>query len=333
MQNNSSAWKAYHVYYHGDLDKLIRESIKPLTVKLLVEKKIEKFFFIRYWEGGPHIRFRIKLVVNNDTNKINEMIINHINMFLNKYPSKNIDNDNMMTRKLNRLANLENISLKNNRIMANNTVTEELYVPEFKKYGGKHGIKLAEEHFFNSSLLIFDFLSELNDNKGKYFMGMKVILSYLKAMDLKIDDCIIFLDNYTDLWSRYMEGNTVTIKRYFYKKYLLQKDILDKYILNSLDEKNNLEFEVNLDWNRHLKDTVSRIQKGLERNDLNLSNKKIKKSDWLEGATYIMTSYIHMTNNRIGLKPYEEAYLSYIINCSIKNLRKEGIYKCNGLHN
>lgn len=324
MKNNSLVWKAYHIYYHGDLDKLIRESIKPLTVKLLVERGIEKFFFIRYWEGGPHIRFRIKLVENNVTNKINEMIINHINCFLTKYPSKNIDENYVITRQFNQLAYLENIDLKNNQIMPNNTVSEELYVPEFKKYGGELGIKLAEEHFFYSSLLVFGFLNELNEIKHKYFMGIKVILSYLKAMDLKNDECIIFLDNYSDLWSRYMEGDTVTINKYFHKKYLLQQDVLDKYVLNSLHKKNNLKFEVDFDWNMHIKDTVCRIQKGLERNNLILNNKMLKKSAWLENTNYIMTSYIHMTNNRIGLKPYEEAYLSYIISCSIKNLKKQG---------
>lgn len=53
-------WRAYHLVYHGDRDRLLRELVHPLVAGLLGEGEIDHFFFIRYDLGGPHVRLRVR---------------------------------------------------------------------------------------------------------------------------------------------------------------------------------------------------------------------------------------------------------------------------------
>src|SRR6478736_5504341 len=54
-------WRAWHLYYHACEDHLLLELVRPLVVELLRRQAIDRFFFIRYAYGGPHIRLRWRL--------------------------------------------------------------------------------------------------------------------------------------------------------------------------------------------------------------------------------------------------------------------------------
>jgi thiopeptide-type bacteriocin biosynthesis protein len=48
-------WEALHVFYQGSLGALLTDGLFPL-----LRGRLEgRFFFIRYWNGGPHIRVRL----------------------------------------------------------------------------------------------------------------------------------------------------------------------------------------------------------------------------------------------------------------------------------
>jgi hypothetical protein len=56
-------WNAFHLFCHANAatyDQFITESIDPLVQRLKREQRISGWFFIRYWEGGPHIRLRLR---------------------------------------------------------------------------------------------------------------------------------------------------------------------------------------------------------------------------------------------------------------------------------
>ncbi|HEX6910930.1 MAG TPA: lantibiotic dehydratase C-terminal domain-containing protein [Longimicrobium sp.] len=52
-------WRAYHLVYHEDRDRLLRELVLPLAASLAAEGELAGFFFIRYNLGGPHVRLRL----------------------------------------------------------------------------------------------------------------------------------------------------------------------------------------------------------------------------------------------------------------------------------
>ncbi|HEX6039515.1 lantibiotic dehydratase C-terminal domain-containing protein [Longimicrobium sp.] len=60
-------WRAYHLVYHDDRDRLLRELVLPLAADLAAEGDVEALFFIRYNLGGPHVRLRLRPSPGRDT--------------------------------------------------------------------------------------------------------------------------------------------------------------------------------------------------------------------------------------------------------------------------
>lgn len=63
--NETSDWISIHFYYAGNLDEVLIECIFPLTEELSARGLIMRHFFIRYWNGGSHIRLRMWLLKSN----------------------------------------------------------------------------------------------------------------------------------------------------------------------------------------------------------------------------------------------------------------------------
>lgn len=54
------AWRSYHLHYHADLDLLLAELVRPLVSELLGDGVADRFYFVRYGLGGPHLRLRLR---------------------------------------------------------------------------------------------------------------------------------------------------------------------------------------------------------------------------------------------------------------------------------
>lgn len=54
-------WRGFHLFYHGDQDRLLGSLVRPLAAGLVAEGGIGRFFCIRYPLGGPHVRLRVEV--------------------------------------------------------------------------------------------------------------------------------------------------------------------------------------------------------------------------------------------------------------------------------
>lgn len=52
-------WQALHIFYGGSLDALLLDTLLPALERLKAKGRLSRFFFLRYWNGGPHIRLRV----------------------------------------------------------------------------------------------------------------------------------------------------------------------------------------------------------------------------------------------------------------------------------
>lgn len=53
-------WVSAHVFHQGDSDALIADAIGPLVEDLLEKGLADSWFFLRHWEGGLHVRLRVR---------------------------------------------------------------------------------------------------------------------------------------------------------------------------------------------------------------------------------------------------------------------------------
>src|SRR4051794_29695771 len=59
----TSPWTSLHIFFHADAhatDRLLLEGVHPPGSALAKQGALQSWFFIRYWEGGAHVRLRLK---------------------------------------------------------------------------------------------------------------------------------------------------------------------------------------------------------------------------------------------------------------------------------
>src|SRR5688572_26222679 len=54
----NKTWLASYLYYNEPWEGFLKNAVSPFVKNVLEEKLAESYFFIRYWERGPHIRLR-----------------------------------------------------------------------------------------------------------------------------------------------------------------------------------------------------------------------------------------------------------------------------------
>src|SRR5699024_8008178 len=85
---NKQDWLATYFYYGEPLEPFLREFIVLLANDVKEVEGITQYFFIRYWERGPHIRLRFKGMANILYGDIEKKIKDAFKVYLNKYTSK-----------------------------------------------------------------------------------------------------------------------------------------------------------------------------------------------------------------------------------------------------
>ncbi|HDD0571703.1 TPA: hypothetical protein PD805_002643 [Staphylococcus aureus] len=196
-------WSSLHIFYYGNIDKLLTKCI----LKLYKNKYIDNFFFIRYWNGGPHIRLR---VAEKNYNQILE-IKKRITDYLNCYPSTAQLSKEEYTLKSTKFSKKENI--KPLPLQENNTILEIPYYPEMNKYIDEHTLFLSEMIFSISSVYALDILNITNKKGELYYISMQHTMYMLKYF-IK-DNTLLdkFLETYFKYWCSFSEIKSIKIPK------------------------------------------------------------------------------------------------------------------------
>lgn len=148
---NSENWLSYHIFCH---DYSMHDKIICVLYFWATEAGFsENCFFIRYWEGGPHIRFRFK--------EKSELQSHYKTMIENLLRDK-LSGHKRFTKKQyyegNKLDG-QKIPIQDLPWYENNSIVSIEYVREYERYGGEKLICDAELVFNRSSALAATFLN------------------------------------------------------------------------------------------------------------------------------------------------------------------------------
>ena len=79
-----SKWLYYKIYCGvKTADTLLLEVLKPLTKNLLEKQIINKWFFIRYSDPKPHLRFRVELIDLKNNYEVIQTVKTLLNPYIN----------------------------------------------------------------------------------------------------------------------------------------------------------------------------------------------------------------------------------------------------------
>ncbi|OPB89104.1 thiopeptide-type bacteriocin biosynthesis protein [Elizabethkingia ursingii] len=275
-------WETYYLYHEGNADQVLKEIVHPAIDEVQYKlKKTVKFFFIRYFENGYHIRLRF-LLSPEESPLFRSLLTHHIS-------------DSGIK-----------IILK-----------EARYIPETERYGNSDTIVYAENQFYASSCFVLNQLTEsipLTVSE-RYSIALNTHLAFFKGMGLSSEYSLHLCDKFVESWlpitvsfdANEKEQYKESLLSAFQRQFDLYKDSLYKNAINF--------------WN--LADT-SRDPFTLQFIETNREvNKKYTDSHLsAEAIDEALLSFIHMTNNRIGIINSEESYLLFLVRQTI-NLIKD----------
>ncbi|MCF0125078.1 MAG: hypothetical protein HUJ68_04865 [Clostridia bacterium] len=268
-------WRALHIFYYDKQDEMLVNGIMPIIKKY----NLTQFFFIRYWENGPHIRFRI----NIDDDKLFKNIENEVEQYIANNPSTAVLSEKAYIASVAVYAEKEKYEVKEpNNLIANNTVCVFEYIPEIMKYHGINGVFIAESEFCFSSTLAFQVIEKNLNKKNQIAFGA--------AFEFILVNCV--LDNESDVL-KFLQ---------FYKMYWKNYSRISEAQLSKVEgcvEQLNTE-------------PIKNIAKVFEKNKADVFHIQLFKeiSEKIGNDSKIrfdfLMNFIHLFNNRINIVPVEE---------------------------
>lgn len=306
-EEHALTWLYVRIYCQRDEnDDVLLRLIAPLEQFLSQQGLICSFFFIRYAEGGPHLRVRFQgpksQLFDTTRGTINRQITTYfaaqgftLEGPLNPGP---YGLDDLLWHPLDDTGTLKPIP----------SYEYDRYVPEIERYGGQHGMRVSEYHFAQSSKIVFQILEQERKGAGSRRNAALLLLN-------AITDAFRFFDRQKTLYfeQQYRYYTTADWYTFQYHTRLVQAYEQQRWALqllvpppgqSSIDKSRLVWLPIVERW----QEESSEIYRDL----LSLW----KEERLMVPPEEIMSSYIHMFCNRLGLFPREEAYLSYLLYCT-----------------
>ena len=241
----ANEWLYYKIYCGVKTsDEILTDVILPFANELLIEKKIDKWFFIRYADPEQHLRIRFHFMSGENLG----YIMQQFNIFLKEF----IDADKVWK------------------------VMLDTYHRELERYN-ENAIELAEDLFFADSNFVVSFLNLIEGNEGeiiRWMVAFKSIDSLLHDFEFTLEEKLYFMEERKKSFAIEF-GMDKYLKHQLDKKYrAITQDIITIMELNRENAYNYLPIMELLE-ERTLKN--KEIRKNLNINNFNKKNNRISE--------------------------------------------------------
>ncbi len=284
---------------------MVAKLLVPVTEKIGVFDP-EQLFFIRYWENGPHFRLRIKIGVDGSAGKIRRMI----------HDSCREVNEEMGVG-----------AMPDSRTIVR--VEEQAYMPETQRYGGEEGLLVAEAHFEASSLFVFSIAKEYDLSQYPFVMSIALQsqLVFVRYCGLSSNGILDLLKNIMNSWLPYaikalvksgqiVEKADLQMMRadcmaYFDMSFVKSGATIMVFLQSLFDELAAVslaEAHPLFRWQSANKIILSQLNALVVQRKLNGPGENVKYNH-----RSVLSSLIHMTNNRLGVNNSDESYIAYML--------------------
>lgn len=295
---SSPQWLSTHLHfdaptiYGADADHVIRCHVVPLVAAVRENCDTDCFFFVRYSDGGPHIRVRFRERLGSRSDRVRDVTRERLCLFGSE---------------------------------AGVTVIRPVaaeYDREVQRYGGLSALSVSERIFEASSIAAIaqigtDALS-LSARLGRALVAM---LATVNA----------FLPDHTHARAfagRYCEGYLPSLAAWRGRE---SRDLIDVFRQGFAPQEPRLTASIADLWYALVnRDAVSdaidayaaslcqlreELRKCFNAGQVVVSG--APASSWSACVYWLLPSYVHMMNNRLGVSIEHEAYLAYIISAGL----------------
>jgi thiopeptide-type bacteriocin biosynthesis protein len=325
-------WLAVHVFYAASPRPLLLQCVRPLVTELTEEGLLAGYFFINYWLEGPHLRLRLRPRRAADAGAVRERAHAALAAFLRERPALYEVKAGFLAELYETLFTLEYTEDQragfvgpDGRMLLrpNNTFEDRPYEPEYGKYGGPAGVALAEWHFQHSSDLVIEAVRSMNLHLRTVLLGLSAQLMMVMSGTFHRDDetLLAFLDRYHAFWNRAFSGTNYTADQGYDRAYSTMGGSLPerfRHIRQAVAEGEPERLPAFLrGWAAHCAELRERAEALAVRGELTFrawdGSRDIRPTDPGHALSMLLSPYMHMTNNRLGMTIRDEAFLSYVL--------------------
>jgi thiopeptide-type bacteriocin biosynthesis protein len=152
-------WVSVHVFYQGDLDLPLIGAVRPLVEETRAAALARGFFFLRHWDGGPHLRVRLLAAGEEARDPLRRRLVERCERYLRDHPSATRLNPAAYAAQARRLAPWEGMSDYAREPYPNNSIRCTPYRREHDRYGRGASMEAVEGHFVDSSRIALALLA------------------------------------------------------------------------------------------------------------------------------------------------------------------------------
>ncbi|MFC5182277.1 lantibiotic dehydratase C-terminal domain-containing protein [Actinomadura harenae] len=174
-----TAWVSAHLFHAGDLDELITGLVAPLAADLAGD--VDGLFFLRYWEGGPHLRLRLRPRDSRQAGRVRRTIEARARDHLDEHPSERRMTTGDYGALAARQARGERLRDHDGRLHPNDGVEFVPYRREHRAYGDAACMDAVEAHFDASSRLALGVLAARPGQGRRAALGLAALTLSLAA--------------------------------------------------------------------------------------------------------------------------------------------------------
>jgi len=302
MQDPIDRWVSYHLYYHEDLDRAATGFVLPIVLSALSAGWIDRFFFIRYQLGGPHIRLRLR-PISGLQDAVAQAVHRQAQQFLERTPSAQCRAEEVI-RKGNQAILSADPGETDDTVYPDNTLVSAPFLPETQRYGGSVLLQPSLDLFTISSVEALCFLRENPNMSSSRRLTAAARFLSRQALGFASDlDEMLSLSAYaTESWGEAFPTILERAKQAFPR----QQEVFSEIIRQELG-KGALSTPAPKSMPL-LGEAALRFSLALGKCSRNMR--------WRIGG-----SHLHMLANRLGLSNPEELYLSRLLALTLQSIQ------------
>ncbi len=287
-------------------DQLLIDWGKTFGEQGSLRPHIDRWFFIRYGEGGYHVRLRYQSPLENRTATIDPLLDAELLRFFQTHAAT---------------VGLTHAPQAIDELYAAGYLRDVTYEPEYAKYAGKLGMVLAEQHFaYSSSICLRVLQASAASGVARSFWVLELINDLLEQFSPDRAVQALIVRSYLDYWIAQVVGDRAAFIHGLEQHFERQAPAI-RQRLGQL--RNGIHAPVFNDWQAHLRSHFGDLQAAESKQQLQSSATAhfqryqtqlptIVAQYPLTGLLFV-PNYLHLVQNRLGLSVMQELQLLYLL--------------------
>ena len=302
----STSWHSYHIFYRGDRRIIVAKLVLPLVTSLLKDQHVDRFFFLYYPLGGPHLRLRLRPQLGRGP-IVDQAFWSASKEFLERWPSPG-QFDAELVRQATRAILEHDTAETDSHIYTNNTALAFPFRPEIDRYGGLEALPLSLDFFMITSSQAIDFtLSHYQESRRQQLLPLLAVLAQqAMAFARSVEEVALFAESMT------ANVTNETIQEKAKAFFAGHRESLCEFLRRACGY-----IRQALRSPSAALDAPTELYVSAARQFAQAVSSTAASARW-----QILTSQLHMTANRHGLERAEEAYLGRILALTLGALAK-----------